>query len=155
MGLSSPINRLVFDEIRQTWVKATPEELVRQRWLKMMVHQLQYPKELLVIEKEIKDLPHLTHQDVPDRRIDILCYAKGSQPHFSIFPLLLVECKDEHLTEGAVDQVIGYNHHIKACFVAVVNLEEVRLGYFNRMKKEYVFCSALPPFKELMQWVKL
>lgn len=154
MGSSSPNRQLVFDEVRQSWVKATPEEQVRQRWLKVMVHQLQYPKELLVVEKEIKELPHLSTIDVPDRRVDILCYGKGIHSSWPLYPLLLIECKAEGLTEDAVDQVIGYNHHIKAYFCAAAGPDEVRLGYFDIARKNYVFYSVLPPFKELMQWVK-
>ena len=154
MGSSSPNKQLLFDEVRRRWVKAAPEEQVRQRWLKLMIHQLQYPKELLVVEKEIKELPHLSRLDVPDRRVDILCYGKGIHPDFPLYPLLLIECKDERLDQGAVDQVIGYNHHVKAYFAAAVSWDEVRLGYFDAAKKKYMFCSVLPSYKELIQWVK-
>jgi hypothetical protein len=149
MDLSSLNRKLVFDPIRQIWVKATPEEQVRQQWLKRMIFQLGYPKELLVIEKGIKELPHICAAEVPDRRLDILCYGKGG----SLFPLLLMECKNKPLTEGAVNQVIGYNYYVKAPFAAAVNLDEVRLGYFDRAENRYVFCSFLPSFQELMQWV--
>jgi hypothetical protein len=145
---------LVFDEVRQSWVSATPEEKVRQRWLKHMIHRLGYPKELLAVEKDIQELPHLSNIDVPDRRVDILCYGKEIHPAFSLYPLLLIECKEGQLKEGAVNQVIGYNHHIKAYFIAVVSMDEVRLGYFDQLKKTYVFCSVLPSYKELMQWVQ-
>ncbi len=152
MGSSSPNKSLVYDEVRRAWVKATPEEKVRQQWLQWMIGKLKFPKELLAVEKELKELPHLFGETVPDRRIDILCYASGIHPSHSLYPLLMIECKDEPLTEEAVDQVIGYNHHVKAYFVAVVNHEEARLGFFNG--NEYQFYSALPSFKELMQWVK-
>ncbi len=150
---SSSLNSVIFDEVRKSFVKATPEEKVRQRWLQGMIHQLKYPKELLVVEKELKELPHLFAQEVPERRIDVLCYAKGIHPSFPLYPLLLIECK-ERLTQDAIDQVIGYNHHVNACFVAVVDENEVRLGAFNREQNNYQFCSHLPPFKELLQWVK-
>jgi hypothetical protein len=154
MGSSSPSRPLVFDEVRLCWVKATPEEQVRQRWLKWMIHGLQYPKELLVVEKELKELPHLFGRNVPERRLDILCYGKGIHPSFPLYPLVTIECKDERLTDEAIDQVIGYNHYVKAYFVAVVNFDEVRLGFFNKNEKEYQFYSVLPSFKELAQWVK-
>lgn len=153
MGSSSP-NKRIFDEVRGCWVKATPEEQVRQRWLQLMVHQLGYPKELLVVEKKIKELPHLNPATVPNRRIDILCYGKGIHPNFPLYPLLLIECKDELLTQSAIDQVIGYNYHVKACFTGAVSMDEVQLGYFDRVKNKHVFCSILPSFKELIQWVK-
>jgi hypothetical protein len=155
MGSSSPNKSLVYDQVRLSWVRATPEELVRQHWLNWMIHRLQYPKELLVVEKEIKELPHLSAISVPDRRVDILCYGKGIHPSHSLFPLVMIECKDGRLTDAAFDQVIGYNHFVGARFVAVVNLDEVRLGFYDAIKKKYEFNSVLPSFQELMQWVRL
>lgn len=137
----------IYDEIRQEWVKATPEELVRQQWIHRMVYQLGYPKELIVVEKAIGELPHLSGTDAPDRRLDILCYGKD------LLPLLLVECKADLKAEDAVNQVIGYNHHVKAHFAAAVGPDQVRLGYFDAPTNKYMFCSFLPSFKELLQWV--
>jgi len=154
MGSSSPNRGFVYDKVRLCWVKATPEEQVRQQWLNWMVDGLQYPKELLVVEKELKALPHLFGKDVPERRIDILCYGKAIHPSHPLYPLVMIECKDESLTHQAIDQVIGYNHHVKAYFVAVVNFEEVRFGFFDTNRKEYQFYSVLPSFKELIQWVR-
>ena len=152
MGSSSLSRRLVYDEIRKIWVRATPEEVVRQQWLKRMTQQLDFPRELIVVEKEIKELPHLAFNEVPDRRVDILCYGKETPSSSDLFPLLLIECKDEPLTEDAVNQVIGYNHHVKARFIAALNLKEVQMGAFDAVKNKYIFCSFLPSFKELMQW---
>lgn len=141
----------IYDEIRQDWVRAAPEELVRQQWIQRMVHQLDYPKELIVVEKAIGELPHLAGMEVPDRRLDILCY--GNLPSRALFPLLLIECKAELLTEDAVNQVIGYNHYVKAHFVAAVGSDRVQMGYFDASTNKYIFCSFLPSFKELLQWV--
>ena len=70
------------------------EEQVRQHWLRWMVQRLHYPKELLVVEKEIKELPHLQGKSVPDRRVDILCYGKDVHPEHLLCPLLMIECKE-------------------------------------------------------------
>jgi hypothetical protein len=154
MGSSSPNkpgrHGRVYDEVRRLWVRATPEEQVRQLWLKRMIHHLEYPRELLIVEKEIKELPHLFGKRVPDRRIDIVCYGKAEV----IFPLIMIECKARRLTDKAIDQVIGYNHHVNAVVIGVVNLEEVRLGFFDASRKKYEFYSVFPSFKELMQWAK-
>jgi hypothetical protein len=138
MGSSSLSKKLVYDEVRKLWVKASPEEIVRQQWLKAMINSLGYPRELLVVEKELKELPHLLGAAVPDRRVDILCYGKGIQP------LLLIECKAGALTDEALDQVVGYNHYVKADFAAIVNGREARIT--NR--------TTFPSYMELMQWVK-
>ena len=54
------------------------EEQIRQELLKKMVEELGYPPSLLVIEKELKDLPHLQGSSFPfpKRRLDILVYTK-------------------------------------------------------------------------------
>lgn len=150
MVSSSQNRKLIFDEIRKSWVKATPEEEVRQQWIQRMTQQLGYPKELLVIEKALGELPHLHSTQVPNRRLDILCYGKES----SLFPLLLMECKEAPLTEDALNQVIGYNHFVKAAFVATANLTQVQVGFFDQAKNQYIFCHFLPSYKELIQWVK-
>jgi hypothetical protein len=157
MGSSSP-NRhkrvpkrahdRVYDEVRRLWVSATPEELVRQHWLQRMIHHLHYPKELLVVEKEIKELPHLFGRSVPDRRIDIVCYGKAD----TLYPLMMIECKASRLTSKAIDQVIGYNHHVNAVVIGVVTLEQVQLGFFDASRKKYEFYSVFPSFKELIEW---
>jgi hypothetical protein len=143
MGSSS--RSKVYDEVRRCFVRATPEEIVRQRWLKAMIDQLEYPRELLVVEKMLQELPHLRGTEVPERRVDILCYGKAGD---GLFPLLLIECKDEALTEKAINQVLGYNYHVKARFAGVVSRDEVRLG-----NKDVIY-SHLPSFKELMQWAQ-
>lgn len=154
MGSSSPNKRRIFDEVRRRWVTATPEEQVRQRWLTWMVRRLGYPKELLAVEKEIKGLPHLFGKTVPDRRIDILCYGKKIHPAHPLYPLLVIECKAEKLTEEAINQAIGYNHHIEAFFIAIANLEEMLFGRWDDVKKNYEFYPGLPAYKELMTWIR-
>ena len=155
MASSSRNRKLVFDEIRQSWVKATPEEQIRQLWIQRMVHQLHYPRELFVVEKGLKDLPFVTSKEVPNRRLDILVFGKGTSSSVPLFPLLLLECKQGALSEDALNQVIGYNHFIKAPFVAAVNLTQVQLRVYDGAKNQYIFCSVLPSYKELMQWVTL
>jgi len=138
----------VFDTIRQQWVAATPEEIVRQRWIHRMVHELGYPKELLVIERELKMLPHLqAHPDpLPTRRIDLLSFGKRNS---NIFPLLLIECKDQALSQPALDQALAYNTFVQASYVAIVNQDQIRLKYNLACSRCEI--SHLPHFKELME----
>ncbi|HEX2579668.1 MAG TPA: type I restriction enzyme HsdR N-terminal domain-containing protein [Rhabdochlamydiaceae bacterium] len=138
----------VFDRIRRQWVAATPEEIVRQRWIHRMVHELGYPKELLVIERELKMLPHLQMypDPLPTRRIDLLSFGKRAS---GIFPLLLIECKDETLNQTTLDQVLAYNTFVQASSVAIVNQDQIRLKYnlaCSRCEIDY-----MPSFKDLME----
>jgi hypothetical protein len=134
--------RKIYDPFRGLWVVATPEELVRQNWLRIMMEQLQYPQELLVVEKELKMLPHLQecHYCLPKRRIDILIFSRGQEP---ITPLLLIECKSGFLSNEAMSQAQAYNTFVQARYVAIVNKNQVRL---QREEEEIDF---LPLFHDL------
>jgi len=141
--------------IREEWVAALPEEYVRQRVLNHMVNDCGFPKSLLAVEKPLRQLSHLSAAEqtlVPDRRADIICFAKDERiTNGGIFPLLLVECKAVKLTSRVVDQVVGYNHFIRARYVMIVNQTELQMGWYDVEKKEYVFIDYLPNYKELRE----
>ena len=44
---------IIFDEIRKSWVVLTPEEWVRQNFIRYLVQTMNYPSALIGIEKEI------------------------------------------------------------------------------------------------------
>ncbi len=144
MGLSCRNNQL-FDEIRKIWVEATPEEVVRQRLLYQLVHHLKFPKEYIAIEKELKTLPHLAEVEVPNRRCDVICFSRGT-----LSPLLLIECKQHVLTDQARAQLLGYNHFVKAPFVALVNAQETLFGYETG---EWRYLSFIPTYEALLRVV--
>ncbi len=152
MDLSCQNKREVFDPLRKIWVAATPEEIVRQKLLLRMTDELGYPKELLAIEKELTELPHLTKKNLPQRRIDILCFGKNIHPDHSLYPLLLIECKREKLFSAAKEQLLGYNAFVQAYFVALVSREEILFGF--RTGKDYQFLAFLPPYAQLVAQVK-
>jgi hypothetical protein len=138
----------VFDPLRNEWVAATPEEVVRQTWIQRMIHELKFPKELLAIEKELTALPHLQESKglLPARRIDLLSYMKKGD---AVSPLLLIECKESVLTQEALDQALGYNHYVKAPFVAIVNQSEVRFRYQLACRSCEI--PRLPSYLELVE----
>lgn len=137
----------LFDRFRNSWVAATPEEKVRQKLLSLMIEQLGYPKELLAVEKQLSEIPHLkSTMHLPKRRADILCFAKNIHPEHEIFPLLLIECKEGKSKEGAEPQVLGYNHFVQAPYVAVANEIGVNLIYPE-------FLSFLPTYKQLIDHI--
>lgn len=142
--------------IRKVAVVAHPEELVRQELICRMTGVLGYPPGLLVVEKELSLLPHLTlnKSKLPDRRADILCFGKGIHPDYDLYPLLLIECKSVAINSKVVNQVAGYNHFVKSYFICVANQEEARTGWYDPSKREYQFVPFLPTYQELMQSVK-
>jgi hypothetical protein len=149
-----PLSERAFDELRGLYVTATPEEQVRQGVLHKMVYTLDYPKTLIVIEKELKELPHLAHTAPPHRRIDILCYGKNIHPEHTLYPLLLIECKAHAIDTAAKEQLIGYNSHVGAYFIALAAPSEVQFGYLDKKTARLVFHAGLPSYQELLAWIR-
>ena len=138
--------------IRKIWVAAIPEEQVRQGWLQVMREKLGYPQEMLGVEKALHQMPHIEQgkTELPDRRADIVCYAKGIHPHYSLYPLLLIECKAAPLTAKVKQQVTGYNLHVGAYFIAIANEKKLELGWWDPHKEDWTYISHLPSYQELV-----
>ncbi len=139
------MSKELYDPIRKLWVAAEPEEYVRQALIKRMVSTLGYPESRIGVEKALGQLPHLTDKGaLPDRRLDLICYAED----FS--PLLLVECKAVALTDKVMQQLIGYNNYVAAPFIAAVNKEQIKMGWWDFSSKSYQFIDWLPTYRELI-----
>jgi hypothetical protein len=112
----SPQNRQIYDPIRKKWFDALPEEIVRQKVLSHLVNDLGFPPRYIVVEKKLSELPNLSHLNLPERRIDILCMEAKT-----FRPLLLVECKGVSLQEKMFAQALGYNAYIQAPLICLAN----------------------------------
>lgn len=144
----------LYDPIRRDWVAATPEEYIRQQLLDRLINILGFPEELMMVEKDLCQMPHLSLQRagcLPKRRADIVCFAKDIHPQSSLYPLLLIECKAVPITSGVMRQILGYNHYMKAFFIAVVNQNEARLGCYDPRLGKYTYIPTLLPYQELIR----
>lgn len=139
----------LFCPVRQQWVAALPEELVRQHFIHYM-RQLGYAFEHLVLEKDLRQLPHLRYSslDLPKRRTDLVVLAKQKT---DFYPLLTIECKAVKITSKMIRQVIGYNFYLQAPFIALVNASETRFGWYHSEKQDFHFISHFPSYSELLQ----
>ena len=142
---------LLYDPVRRLWVKKTPEEVVRQTLLQAMIKALEFPLALIGVEVELKQLPHLAtiKRGLPNRRADIICFAKETHTHLSLSPLLLVECKEEPITQAAIEQAIGYNGFVEAPFIALADAKGVAL-----LLPDGTLQRGLPSYPELLKAVQ-
>lgn len=139
--------------VRRTWVAAQPEERVRQRILTHLVEKLRFPLASIAVERALNQMPHLEGVNLPDRRADIVCFARGIHPEHEIYPLLLLECKAVPLTDSDMSQLMGYNHYLKAPYVALANEKDLKLGWFDPEKGKTVFISYIPDYDQLIRSV--
>jgi len=150
------MNDRIYDPIRKTYVLALPEEIVRQKLIHKMINELKFPKSFIAIEKDLLSLAHINKNEFESkkRRADIICFAKDIHPTYLIYPLLMIECKAYKLNQKTIDQVLGYNYHIKAFFVAIANGYEIKTFWYNIKEKKYKSVNFLPSYLELVQMVK-
>jgi hypothetical protein len=100
----------IFCIIRKRWILLTPEEWVRQNFLKYLIELLHYPASLIAVEKQ------LLLGDVK-KRFDIVVYNKESKP------FMIIECKEMNvpLTENVLQQALRYNTNIQAGYLIITN----------------------------------
>jgi hypothetical protein len=146
----------IYDPIRQKYVLALPEEIVRQALLLKMIKKLGYPKNLIAVEKDLNKLEHLKNKDITlkKRRADIICFGKDIKPDYPLYPLLVIECKAIKLEQKTIEQVLGYNHLVEAYFVAIANRYEIITYWYNIRENKYNSASFLPSYNELIQKLK-
>ena len=129
---------LIFDEFRRRWVVLTPEEWVRQNFLKFLQSAKGFPQTLMAIEKVVKI-------NGLQQRFDLLVYDRKGKP------LLAAEFKAPEIAinQAVFDQVIRYNNSLMAPYILVSNGMEhfiCRIG-FKGGSTEYL--KEIPIFNEL------
>jgi hypothetical protein len=128
-----------------------PEELVRQKVLHFLTTSLQFPKDLIIIEKKLSDLNASGLSCPLNRRVDILCYANTLE---GVVPLLLIECKaTSKLSRQHQEQVEGYNQWVQAKFVSVVAKDEACFGFYSAQNQQYVYHEGLVDYLTLIQHI--
>ncbi|NNC70208.1 MAG: type I restriction enzyme HsdR N-terminal domain-containing protein [Flavobacteriaceae bacterium] len=107
---NSENKQYIFDVIRKKYVVLTPEEWVRQHVLHYLIKDLNYPKSIIAVEKQLV-LNGLR------KRFDILIFNKSGLPE------IIIECKsfEIKINQDAFDQIARYNLKLNAKFLMVSN----------------------------------
>lgn len=127
---------MIFDPVRQKYVRLTPEEWVRQHFVQYLIRDRGVPRGLVAIERGF------TYKRL-SRRADVVVYDRQGAP------LLMVECKAPavEIGQAAFDQVTRYNSAVGARYLVVTN---GRVHYCCVLDGEaYRFLDELPRFEAL------
>ena len=105
-----PGSEMIFDRIRRKYVRLTPEEWVRQNFIRYLVNEGSYPEGLIAVEAGFK-LNRLR------RRVDVLIHDRTGKPR------MIVECKspDTPLNEVVFEQIATYNMQFRVPYLVVTN----------------------------------
>ena len=130
--------RLIFDDIRRKFVVLTPEEWVRQHFVRYLAEEKKYPPSLMSIETGLK----INRNQF---RADLLVYDRKGKP------LLLVEFKapSVKITQQTFDQITRYNMTYKVPYLIVSNGLSHYCCFVELEKQTYVFLKEIPEFEEL------
>lgn len=122
--------KFIFDSLRKKWVVLTPEEWVRQNFVRFLVMEKKYPAQMIAIEKEIR-LGELK------KRFDLLLYDLDHKPW------MLIECKSMEvaLNEAVLEQVTRYHIVMPAQYLIITNGK----ACFGFLKRE----GVLVPIEEM------
>ncbi|MDL2323486.1 type I restriction enzyme HsdR N-terminal domain-containing protein [Bacteroidales bacterium OttesenSCG-928-A17] len=127
----------VFDPLRKQYVRLTPEEFVRQRFVSYLLSHKNYPSGRLANEVQIS-LGNVT------KRCDTILYDDFLQP------LMIIEYKAPSvcINQKTFDQIARYNMSLNVPWLIISNGIQ---HFCCRIEKgEVIFAEEIPDSKELM-----
>ena len=132
--------KYIFDRIRNKFVRLTPEEWVRQHFVRYMIEVKGYPEGLLGIEVEFK-LNKLS------RRADIMAYSRAGNP------LLIVECKAPgvKISEEVFTQIVSYNLKFRLDYIVVTNGIKHYACLSDWEKNSWSFLKDIPTYESITE----
>lgn len=130
----------IFDTQRKRYVTLTPEEWVRQRFIRFLIEQKGYPAALLAVEKQLE-------MNGMKKRCDAILYNNDAKP------ILIIEFKAPNIaiTQNTFDQVAVYNAKLKVEFFIISNGIEHFCCKVNTETARYEFFPEIPDFSQINQ----
>lgn len=130
--------KYIFDEIRKKYLLLTPEEWVRQNFIKYLTVEKKYPRQLVSIEMEFKIKKLI-------RRCDIVVFNKSGEPN------LIIECKSPavEISQDTFDQISDYNRHFNVDYLIITNGIKHYCCKFDKKTGSFIFTGEIPEYSEL------
>lgn len=123
----------VFDLVRRRYIRATPEEFVRQLWITYLIEIKQYNPKLIAVERAFK-----VHENM--RRFDLVLMNSDG----SIFLLAEFKAPDVPISQLTFDQVAVYNYALQVPFALVSNGMQHAIFQIDSEARSFRFMESLP-----------
>ncbi len=132
--------KFIFDFVRQKFVALTPEEWVRQNFLRYLNEGLKYPSSLTGVEKAVKI-------NGLNQRCDIVVYNRSG------CAAMIVECKAPSVAIGpsTLEQAARYNVTLQVPFLVLTNGIQHYCIRTDVGNGESRLLKGFPSFDELQQ----
>ena len=138
---------MIWDPLRKKSVALTPEEGVRQWFIKVLHEEMGIPMHMMMSEVGLKfgaDVGGLAGEKRKEYRADIVVYDRQARP------LMVVECKrpEVDLSREVLEQALRYNRVLDVRYVALTN--GTRTLLFRREGDLFVPLDHAPSWQELI-----
>lgn len=130
---------VIFDSQRKRYVALTPEEWVRQNFIRFLIEEKGYPAAYLAIEKQL-------NMNGMKKRCDAILYNEHA------LPFLIIELKAPNvaISQATFDQVAVYNAKLKVDFFIISNGIEHYCCKVNLETARYEFFPEIPDFNQIV-----
>lgn len=128
----------IYDPLRKKWIVLTPEEWVRQNFIRFLTEHKQYSSARIAVEKTL-DINRMK------KRCDALYYDRDGNPQ------VLVECKapDVQISQATFDQIARYNSVLHVPFLIVTNGMDHYCCTMDFENESYHFLRDIPNASEI------
>lgn len=130
---------IIFDSQRKRYVALTPEEWVRQNFIRFLIEEKGYPAAYLAIEKQL-------NMNGMKKRCDAILYNEHAQP----FLIIELKAPNVAISQATFDQVAVYNAKLKVDFFIISNGIEHFCCKVNLKTARYEFFPEIPDFNQIV-----
>lgn len=125
----------IYDPLRKKEVALTPEEEVRQFFMKWLQTEKGYPPGLMASEYTIRFNRRCF-------RCDIVVFNRNLEP------IIIVECKSPEvkLSNRVLEQAVTYNMVLKVPHLIITNGESTVICSYDNAEGKYAFTDDIPPY---------
>ena len=126
---------LIFDSQRKRYVALSPEEWVRQHFIRFLIEEKEYPAAYLAVEKQL-------NMNGMKKRCDAILYDNNAKP------IMIIELKAPNvpISQATFDQVAVYNAKLKVNLLMISNGIEHYCCLVNTETARYEFFSGIPNY---------
>lgn len=129
----------IFDIIRKKYVRLTPEEWVRQHFVRFLIEEKGYPQSLMSTETALRLFNTV-------KRTDITVFSNSGGV------VAVVECKAPtvEINQSTFSQIARYNIKLQARFLMLTNGLTHYCIKLDKDTKKYEFLKEIPKYNELI-----
>jgi len=129
----------IFDSLRKKYVRLTPEEWVRQNFVRFLIGEKNFSPALIAVEAGVK-------VNNNPQRADLIVFDRMGK-HLLVAEFKAPEVKISQLT---FDQIVRYNMQLKVKYLIVSNGLEHYCCQINYEENTYAYLPDIPDFSALI-----